>query len=536
MSQSNRMYYRELPDNQALIVHHDLCLFNTMVHDAYDKLYKIKFNNLKIDSLSQYLKEKYDVNDYMPLSAIWKAKAVLASNIETHKNRIKNTKNRIHRIDKKINETSKKLKQVQNIKQSIIAMDKARLKHTQIPSFKNYKGSCITWNSENPFAFSYKGITYSLYLFEVQIVDPEIKRLKHRIKMLEERKKVETQKLQALEKRVSTVCFGGKKLMKAQFTNEEYLQDHEAWKKDFHHARNHEMAITGRRQGKYSNNLFKYHIDENLLYYYASDKTIVKLPVEFHLHRDLLLEKVRLPHNTEGKAVCYTLEDHGDYFILKAMMELPVNVEDFNFFTSNGVIGIDVNANHIALAETDEHGNLIGTKKIDMKLKRKTSKQRKHIMREVAKQVFDICEKAHKPLIIERLNLTNKKKEMMYNNKRYNQMLSEFAYAQIKESLYSRSYKTKIGIKEVNPAYTSQIGRWKYMWRKGISVHIAAAYTIARRGQKFKEKLITEYRIFLSIEDQKKHHWSQWNKLNKLAKCHKDHIIQRNPIEAICFA
>ncbi len=41
----------------------------------------------------------------------------------------------------------------------------------------------------------------------------------------------------------------------------------------------------------------------------------------------------------------------------------------------------------------------------------------------------------------------------------------------------------------VNPAYTSQMGKFKYMKPKGLSVHLAAAYVIARRRMGFSEKV-----------------------------------------------
>ena len=47
----------------------------------------------------------------------------------------------------------------------------------------------------------------------------------------------------------------------------------------------------------------------------------------------------------------------------------------------------------------------------------------------------------------------------------------------------------KIGINEVNPAYTSVIGQLKYARRKGISVHKAASYVIAKRGMGYRKRL-----------------------------------------------
>ena len=51
---------------------------------------------------------------------------------------------------------------------------------------------------------------------------------------------------------------------------------------------------------------------------------------------------------------------------------------------------------------------------------------------------------------------------MMYGNKKYNGMLSSFAYSKMNEISKSCSYKERIEIIKINPAYTSQIGRNKY--------------------------------------------------------------------------
>ena len=45
-------------------------------------------------------------------------------------------------------------------------------------------------------------------------------------------------------------------------------------------------------------------------------------------------------------------------------------------------------------------------------------------------------------------------------------------------------------LKMVNPAYTSKIGKQKYSKARKLTVHNAAAYVIARRGQGFEDKYI----------------------------------------------
>ena len=112
--------------------------------------------------------------------------------------------------------------------------------------------------------------------------------------------------------------FGGKKLARARTTV--YAGQHETWLKAYQSARNRTMMIQGRRQGKFSNNLFQYHIEEGVLIYRcSSEKREIPLKIEFHQYKEELERAVRLPHNTPGKAVAYVLEDHGAYFIIKAI-------------------------------------------------------------------------------------------------------------------------------------------------------------------------------------------------------------------------
>lgn len=422
MSQSNRIYYYELGDEASKIIQNDLYLYNSMMHDAYAWLYHKREGNLH-----QYLKQKYNTNDYFPLSAISQAKGILSSNQELQSIYMKDFKRKIKQIDKKIKETKQRLLRFQDMKMSIIRICKAKTNNDKkVPAFKNFAQSHVKWNKNSPYLFQYYDKEYTLYLFEVQIVNVEIKKLKHRIKMLVDKRNRTEREMKQLESRMPMVCFGSRKLMKAQYTDELYCNHHEKWKTAFYHQRNKSMIITGRSQGKYSNNLFKYHIEEKKLYYYASNGEVIKLPIEFHLHHEELEKIIKLPHATPGKAICYTLENHGEYFIMKAIMEVPIDIQEFCFYKSNGTIGLDVNADHFAICETDEHGNLVGVHKIEFNIKGITSNQRKAILREAVKQVFTICEQKYKPLIIERLDFAQKKAELKYSqNKKYNKMLSD---------------------------------------------------------------------------------------------------------------
>ena len=60
-------------------------------------------------------------------------------------------------------------------------------------------------------------------------------------------------------------------------------------------------------------------------------------------------------------------------------------------------------------------------------------------------------------------------------------MLSSFSYGKIKAYFLSRGYRQGVEIHQVNPAYSSVIGRVKFMERYGLTVHQAAGLVLARR-------------------------------------------------------
>ena len=103
---------------------------------------------------------------------------------------------------------------------------------------------------------------------------------------------------------------------------------------------------------------------------------------------------------------------------------------------------------------------------------------------------------------------------MLYENKRQNGILSEFAYGQIKTMLYSRMRKDDIMIQETSPYLTSQIGRLKYSRRMGMNIHMSASYVIARRGMGLTERIPEELKCYGKSNVKR---ITQWKKIAKEA-------------------
>ena len=96
--------------------------------------------------------------------------------------------------------------------------------------------------------------------------------------------------------------------------------------------------------------------------------------------------------------------------------------------------------------------------------------------------------------------------------------MSMFAYNKMISAIKSRAKKMGIAVFEVNPAYTSQIGKIKYMKRFGISIHEAASFVVARRAMGFKEKLPPVLSSLLPEKIVGTHHWVQWKYVTKMLK------------------
>ena len=158
----------------------------------------------------------------------------------------------------------------------------------------------------------------------------------------------------------------------------------------------------------------------------------------------------------------------------------------------NGVIGIDINPDHLDIAETDSKGNYIKGWSVPLDLNGKSSAQRKTMICQAVADITDYAVKTKKDITIENLDFSKKKKQLKENyNKHYARMLTAFAYGKIKESFTTNCWRKGIKLTEVNPAYTSFIGKIKYAKYSGYNLkgnnHTSAAFVIARRGMNCKE-------------------------------------------------
>lgn len=290
------------------------------------------------------------------------------------------------------------------------------------------------------------------------------------------------------------LCFGSRKLFRAQFQLEENkYRNHEEWVAQWHAARNNTFYLLGSKDETGGN--------QSCVPVVADDNSLtlrIRIPGALTEHNNglvhLIVPGVRFAYGhaevlaalERGQAISYRfLRDEKGWRIL-ASFDRPDLREAFSPIA--GVVGVDINYDHLAVSETDRFGNLVHAFRIPCVMQGKSSGQRQALVRNAAVEVVEFAKLVKKPLVVEHLDFTQRKKETTLSvGPRAARMLSSFAYSAMLQAIQSRALKEKVSIKAVNPAYTSVIGRIKYAKRSGVSVHQAAALAIGRRGMGYRE-------------------------------------------------
>jgi IS605 OrfB family transposase len=185
---------------------------------------------------------------------------------------------------------------------------------------------------------------------------------------------------------------------------------------------------------------------------------------------------------------------------------------------SIGVVGVDINPDHLAVTETDRFGNPVEYYSVPCLTYGKTSDQRKAAIGDAVRRVVGFALTRHKPLVIEKLDFAKKKSSLEHVSRRHARMLSSFAYTGIQTFLRSRAFDAGIAVHEVNPAYTSVVGRHKFSGRYGMSAHDSAALAIGRRFMGLRESLPIQLHgtLPLSARNRGRHVWSKWAAVSRM--------------------
>lgn len=458
--------------------------------------------------------------------------------------------------------------------------DRLSLNELKILFLKKYQ---ITARQFNALRIKLEGKVLSFKMLQsenIQNLESKIRKLKKHLKRLKDKFKLHQKKrrLHILETKLEKLktdkeenkvrlCFGSKKLFQKQFHLEgNGFKSHEEWKKEWDQARNNSFFLVGSKDETTGNqscqlvkneetftlfvrlpNSFSEKIlkIENISFNYGKEQIIVALMENEERKK---LKALKKPYKHLGKAINYLFKKDEKGFRIFITIEQDVPCIKTN--RKNGAIGLDINANQIALAEIDHFGNLVKKKVLACASYGKNRNQTKAIIQKVAKEIVDLALLAQKPLVLEKLDFTKKKHSLREKNNLFSRILSSFAYRQIIQSIKTKALKEGVDLIFINPAFTSIIGRLKFMFRYGLSTHVSAALTIARRQNHYSEKLPRYLEIkdnkssksafLLPERNRKKHVWSDYKKLYQKLKqtvdvLHVSTIIRSSrPLKLLC--
>ena len=302
------------------------------------------------------------------------------------------------------------------------------------------------------------------------------------------------------------LCFGSKRLWRKQHHLEANgYASHEEWLRDWRDARNGEFFVLGSRDETAGCQLCvaaiaddgtlnlrlrlpdclagehgKYLVIQGVRFAHGHPQVLAALHsnAEYAGHRRRHGEKEARADDL-AQVVSYRFKRDAKgwrVFVTTKMMAVPVVTDQ-----RRGAIGVDLNADHLAVAETDSSGNYVSAWRVPLVTYGKNTRQAEALIGDAVASVVNYAREVGKPIVIEKLDFRQKKAALEGESRKYSRMLSGFSYGKVKAYFISRGYRKGVEVHQVNPAYSSVIGRVKFMEWYGLSVHQAAALVLARR-------------------------------------------------------
>ena len=344
------------------------------------------------------------------------------------------------------------------------------------------------------------------------------------------------------------LCFGSRKLFRAQFDPEANgYADHTAWKADWQASRSNQFFVLGSGDETAGNQTCQASVADD-----GSLTLRLRLPnalggdvvgissLRFAYGHEAIVEAIQNGQRVHtitktgkptvkrvGAAISYRFQRDGKGWRVFVSVEAHTAAQISD--RQAGAIGIDINADHLAVSETDRYGNLVSSQRIDLHTYGKSTDQAMALIGDACAAVAQRAKVAGKPVMIEKLGFRKKKAGLEASEPKMARMLSSFACNKVVAGIKAACFRAGIEVIEVNPAYTSVIGAVNHAQRHGISIHQGAAFAIARRGLGFSERPIVRTGIVparngghvtfaLPVRNRAKHVWSFWSDVRRSLK------------------
>ena len=286
------------------------------------------------------------------------------------------------------------------------------------------------------------------------------------------------------------ICFGSRSLFNAQHHLEANgFASHEAWRDAWRDARTSEFFVLGSKdetagcQGCVMTHLGDDRFRLRLRTVGAA-REYVSFDVRFGYGFEHLISAL-----AKKQALSYRFKRDAKGW--RVFVSTAVIAPELTTTLRIGCIGVDQNDGFVTVSETDRRGNVIASRNLAMMTRHLGTKATTTCIAEVVKRIVAAATRTGKPISVERLNFAKKKAQLSYASAARNVMLSAFTYRKFATLLAARACDVGVEVVTVNPAYSSKIGRQKYARRYGLSVHMAAAFVLARRAQGFRDRYVS---------------------------------------------
>ena len=460
---------------------HDMHVFGDMTRQAFaDRNTNRDGKDAAGRSYHVQLKNRYGVNDYFANSAYSNAKAAVSSQEELAKMYLDDVKSSALASSDKLKKLQKQLHAVQDLKKRIISAARSG------GSIRQSGISGVSCRPDGTFRVYGPHGAYnsyaSLYLFEHQWLDPRISLLKSAIRNVQLRIRRLECKADRVKKQIADrhfrVRFGTQKMWHTDMPDAQR-------KKIMHQKKYERMQISGRKDAKYGNFVFRYYVEDRTpaqghpLFYTSMDgrkySTVVSFP---YGQADV---DASIGH---GRPCAWTVIDCGNAWRFDCVIRYAFPGDMIDSW-HHGCFGCDINWNRIAVAETDGCGNFLGEKDYKFHLEGLSSDAVTAKLSAVLDEIFIAAKTAGKSLAFEDISRVKPNTGFAKSNRH----ISLFAYQKMRELILYKEQRYGVSVRFINPAYTSQTGKLRYMRRYGLSVHGSASFVIARRGLGFTDRI-----------------------------------------------
>ena len=279
------------------------------------------------------------------------------------------------------------------------------------------------------------------------------------------------------------LCFGTKDLLKDD-------------KEKFLLQRDSQMFFIGSKDETRRNQMFQ------LSYNNQNNQFKIKLRKDFGLDKEdkYVSGKCYFNHhknkliwalaNKNSTPLTYSIIRKNGRYYLHCTFEYRIeDKSDFLTRKTHGTIGVDFNKGFLAVSEINKSGNLVKTDILKYRFGKgnKTQSDLENCISKIIKRALE----TGKDVCFEDLNFKNKKSKTMKGTtdrgKKYNNMLHSLAYSLYIKLITNITFRNKVNIIKVNPAWTSWIAKHKFCERMKLNIHTGASFVIARRGLGIKD-------------------------------------------------